>query len=122
MFRLSRLVITSSNRFRALCNTAQDMAVKLLDLDNSIKIKQGLVLTISETNQKKRHTAQMLAVNMLFHQLEIEQVSKKSLELPLKFVYPKLSSHSTQTAHLICDLTFDSLLCNQLLKRMSKAA
>lgn len=75
MFRLSCSVITSSNRFHALCNTAQNIAVKLLDSDNSIQIKHGLVLTISETNQKTP-TAQMLAV-MLFHWLEREQVSKK---------------------------------------------
>lgn len=56
MFRLSCSVITSSNRFHALCNTAQNMAVKLLDSDNSIKIKQGLVLTISETNQKNPYS------------------------------------------------------------------
>lgn len=78
MFHLSCSVITNSNRFHALCNAAQNMAVKLLDSDNSIKIKQGLVLTISETNQKNP-TAQMLAVNMPFHRLETEQVSKKKV-------------------------------------------
>lgn len=37
------------------------------------------------------------------------------------FLYIKLLSNPNQTDSMICDLTLDSRLCNQLLKRMSKA-